>query len=85
MARVHVKKGDTVVVISGAAKGSRGEVAEVDCAKNRVIVKDVNKHQTTLRKTRENSQGGLEEVEMPIHASNVMLAEKYDAKRGGND
>ena len=83
MAKAHVKKGETVVVIAGAHRGKRGPVLEVDRAKNRIVVEGVNRRTKTLRRSQENPQGDLIEIECPIHASNVMQEEKYDARRGG--
>jgi large subunit ribosomal protein L24 len=68
----RIKKGDTVVVITGKAKGQRGEVLRVDGDK--VVVQNVN---LVKRHTKPNPQanqpGGIIEREAPIHISNVML------------
>lgn len=74
---MHVKKGDTVVVISGKDKGKKGKVLQAMPKENRVIVEGVNmltKHQKPSAKVQ---QGGIIHQEGPIHASNVML---WDAK-----
>lgn len=74
---MHVKKGDTVVVISGKDKGKKGKVLEALPKKNRVIVEGVNmltKHQKPNAKVQ---QGGIIHQEGAIHVSNVML---WDAK-----
>ncbi len=76
--KLHIKKGDQVLVIAGAYKGSKGEVLEVLPKKNRVIVEEVNiikKHQ----KPTQDSQGGIIEKPAPINISNVML---IDPKTG---
>ena len=68
-----IKKGDTVVVLRGKEKGKTGEVIKVLREKNRVVVKGVNfvkKHVKEIPNVRE---GGIYEVEAPIHISNVML------------
>ncbi|KXG74772.1 50S ribosomal protein L24 [Thermotalea metallivorans] len=70
---MHVKKGDTVVVISGKDKGKKGKVLVAMPKKNRVIVEGVNmitKHQKPSAKVQ---QGGIIHQEGPIHVSNVML------------
>lgn len=71
MAR-HIKKGDTVKVITGKHKGETGEVMEVLPKKDRVIVKGINIRVKHLRRNPQNQQGGRIETEMPIHISNVM-------------
>ena len=71
---VHVKKGDTVVVISGKDKGKEGKVLHVFPQAQRVIVENVNiikKH--TKPNPATNNKGGIIEKEAPIHSSNVML------------
>ena len=74
MPKRHVKKGDEVVVITGAERGKRGKIIEVLTGKNRVIVEGV---QMIKRHTRPNPQrniqGGIVEREAPIHISNVAI------------
>lgn len=69
--KTHVKKGDTVVVISGAAKGAQGTILEVQTAKSRVIVEGVRMIKKAIKPTQENQAGGFAEKEAPIHISNV--------------
>ena len=76
----RIKKGDAVVVIAGNDKGERGVVLEVDYKKERVKVEGVNSRRQSIRPSQANPQGGLVEHEMPIHLSNVMLEEAYNAK-----
>ena len=73
--KTHVKKGDQVVVISGAAKGAQGTVIEVQPAKNRVLVEGVRMIKKTVRPSQEKPQGGIIEKEGPIHISNVKIVE----------
>lgn len=73
MPKVHVKRGDTVLVISGKDKGKKGEVLKVFPDKNRVIVKGVNIVSKHTRPNMANRQGGIIKQEAAIHASNVML------------
>ncbi|WPJ98061.1 50S ribosomal protein L24 [Coraliomargarita algicola] len=75
-----IKREQEVVVISGAHKGKRGKVLEVK-AGERVLVEGVNMITKFERKTQENPEGGSAEREAPIHYSNVMSAEKFDAKK----
>ena len=60
------------------------QIIEINREKAQVVVEGVNVRNTTIKRTRENPQGGLEEKACPIHISNVMLKDKYDARRTGN-
>lgn len=74
---MHVKKGDTVIVIAGKDKGKKGKVLSVNPETNRVFVEGVNmvtKHQKPNMKVQ---NGGRIEKEGSVHASNVQL---YDPK-----
>lgn len=73
---MKIKKGDTVLVITGESRGRRGEVIKVFSKENKIVVKGINiakKHQKPQRAGRRVAQAGLIEVEMPIDASNVKL------------
>ena len=72
--KFHIKKGDTVVVIAGADKGSKGEVLEMLPKRNRAIVAGVNMV-TKHKKPTENDPGGRIEQESSIHISNLMLVD----------
>ena len=74
-----IKREQEVVVIAGSHKGKRGKVLEV-LANNRVLVESVNMITKYERKTQENPEGSSIQREASIHYSNVMLAEKFDAK-----
>ena len=69
--KLHVKKNDSVVVISGNDKGKAGKVLKVFPQKGRVIVEGVNIRKRHMRPTQANPQGSIIEREFPIHASNV--------------
>jgi large subunit ribosomal protein L24 len=70
---MHVKKGDTVVVLTGATRGKTGRVLKVLPEKNRVIVEGLNFVTRHTRPTQTNPQGGRLEKEAPMHASNVKV------------
>ncbi len=73
---LHVKKGDTVKVISGDDKGAIGEIIAVFPKEGRVIVEGVNlvkKHTAANPNAAGKNTGGIIETEAPIHASNVQL------------
>jgi large subunit ribosomal protein L24 len=71
---LKIRRGDTVVVVSGKEKGKRGEVKEVLPKKNRVVVEGVNERTRHARPT-QNNQQGLYTFDAPIHVSNVMLVD----------
>ncbi len=71
---LKIRRGDTVVVISGKEKGKRGEVERVIPKENRVVVTGVNVRTRHARPTQQN-QEGLYTFEAPIHVSNVMLVD----------
>ncbi len=82
----HVKKGDEVVVIAGADKGKRGRIIAVNVKKARVIVEGARMIKRHMRKSQQHPQGAIVEREGTVHLSNVMKAERFDAraaKRGG--
>jgi len=73
LSKVHVRKNDKVLVLSGKDKGKVSEVLNVDPKKQRVLVKDVNivtKHQ---KPNRANMQGGIIKMEAAINSSKVMI------------
>jgi len=78
--RFHVKKGDEIVVIAGKDKGKRGKIISVLTKKSRVFVEGVNIQKKHLRKNQQNPNGSIVEREGSIHVSNVMSAEKFDAR-----
>jgi len=74
--KIKIRKNDTVEVIAGSEKGKRGTVVRVLTDKNRIIVQGVNMGKKALRKRSQQEQGGIAEIEMPIHISNVMVVGK---------
>ena len=88
MTKQHVKRGDQVVVRSGAERGKRGRVIQVLKGKERVIVEGIRMIKRHTRKNQNNPQGAIVEREGSVHISNVMLAETFDARaqrrNGGN-
>jgi large subunit ribosomal protein L24 len=71
--KIKIKKGDTVIVISGKYKGVKGKVLKAFPKDNKVIVEKVNFIKKHTRPTQQNQQGGIIEKEAPINVSNVML------------
>jgi large subunit ribosomal protein L24 len=71
--KLHVKKGDNVLVIAGNDKGKRGRVLAVFPARDRVLVEGINMRTHHEKPTQDNPQGGRLTREAPIHSSNVMV------------
>ncbi|GAA4416297.1 50S ribosomal protein L24 [Actinokineospora soli] len=83
---MKIKKGDTVVVISGKDKGAKGKVIHAYPATNKVLVEGVNrvkKHTRVSQNQRGAQSGGIVTQEAPIHVSNVMLVSDGKAVRVG--
>ena len=80
MSKQHVKKGDEIVVISGADKGKRGKIITVYPKQERVIVEGVHMIKKHTKKNQQNPNGAILEREGTVHISNVMLAAKFDAR-----
>jgi len=75
---MKVKKGDTVVVISGKDKGAKGKVIQAYPERNKVLVEGVNrikKHTRITQTQRGAKSGGIVTQEAPIHVSNVMVVD----------
>ena len=78
--KFHVKKGDSVEVISGNFRGSSGKILQVLPKKHRVLIEGVRIIKKHLRKSQDNPSGKIAEREGPIHISNVRLIEKTQKK-----
>ena len=81
MRKYHVKKGDVVVILTGTERGKRGRVLQILPAKSRVIIEGAQMIKRHTKKSQAHPQGAIVEREGSIHLSNVMLADKYDARR----
>ena len=73
--KLHIKKGDTVVVITGESKGQQGRVLEVIRKKDKAIVEGVNMVSKHTKPNSQNPQGGILKQESPIHISNLLLVD----------
>lgn len=78
----RIRKGDTVLVLSGKDKGKRGEVIRVLPRENRVVVEGVNVVTRHVRQRPGVTQAGLVHGESPVHISNVMLVDPESQKPG---
>ena len=77
---LHVRKGDTVMVIAGDDKGKSGEVLAVFPRKRKVLVQGINTVYRHLRPSRQHPQGGRIQKEMPINISNVLPVDPKTAQ-----
>jgi len=79
--KLHIKKGDTVYVISGESKGQQGRVLEVIRKNDRAIVEGVNMITKHQKPNAENPQGGIIKKEAGVHISNLMYLDPKTGKR----
>lgn len=73
--KLHVKKGDTVKVLSGNSRGKTGKVLEVITSKYRAIVEGVNIVSKHTKPSATNPNGGIEKTEAAVHISNLMVVD----------
>jgi large subunit ribosomal protein L24 len=73
--KLHIKKGDTVIVISGESRGQKGRVLEVNREKDRALVEGVNLVSKHTKPNAKAPQGGILKKEAPVHISNLMLVD----------
>lgn len=70
---MSIKKGDTVLVLTGKDAGKKGKVLRVIPADNRIVIEGVNKVKKHQKPNRAIPQGGIQRIEAPLNASNVLL------------
>ena len=80
MAKLHIKKGDTVYVNAGDDKGKTGRVLKVLVEKQRAIVEGVNMVSKSTKPSAKNPQGGIVKQEAPIHISNLNVVDPKTGK-----
>ena len=73
----HIKKGDTVYILSGNERGKNGKVIDVLTGSERVVVEGLNMVKKHIRKNQDQPQGEIAEREGTIHWSNVMGEDRY--------
>jgi large subunit ribosomal protein L24 len=78
--RLHIRKGDTVKVLSGDDKGKEGKVLEVITVKRRALVEGVNIMTKHSKPSAGKPEGGITKVESSIHISNLMLVDPASGK-----
>jgi large subunit ribosomal protein L24 len=75
MSKIKLKKGDTVKVISGEARGQQGKIISIDVKKLRALVEGVNLVSKSEKPNAKNTNGGIVKKESPVHISNLMFVE----------
>ena len=80
MAKLHIQKDDTVYVLAGDDKGKTGRVLSIDAKNNRAIVEGVNKIKKSTKPNAQHPQGGIIEIEAPIHLSNLNVVDPKTKK-----
>ena len=84
MSKLHIKKGDTVKVLSGADNGKNGKITSVDREKGRAFVEGINLVSKHTKPSAANPQGGIVKREASVHISNLMVVDsKGQASRIG--
>jgi large subunit ribosomal protein L24 len=78
--KLKIRKGDTVKVIAGDAKGKEGKVLSVSLTKMRVLVEGLNMVSKHTKPNATNTEGGIVKMEAPMHISNVMLVDPKSGK-----
>ena len=80
MSKLHIKKGDTVIVNAGNSKGKTGKVLSVLVEKQRAVVEGVNIVSKSTKPTAQHPQGGIIKQEAPIHISNLNVVDPKTGK-----
>ncbi len=70
---MHIKKNDLVEVISGAQKGKQGKVLKIYKTDNKAVVEGINLRKRHMKPNQKNPQGGIQEKEVAIAISKLML------------
>ena len=80
MSKLHIKKGDEVIVLAGKNKNSKGKVLKVLVKEEKAIVEGVNMVSKSTKPNAQNPQGGIIKQEAPIHISNISLIDPKSDK-----
>lgn len=80
MAKLHIRKGDTVYVNAGDDKGKTGRVLEVQPKKSRAIVEGINIVSKSTKPSAKHPQGGIVKIEAPVHISNLNVVDPKSGK-----
>ena len=80
MIKLHIRKGDNVIVLAGRDKGKTGKVQKVLVSEQRAIVEGINMVSKSTKPSAQNPQGGIVKQEAPIHISNLSLIDPKSGK-----
>ena len=80
MSKLHIKKGDSVIVLAGEDKGKQGKVLKVLVKEQRAFVEGINLVSKSTKPSAKNPQGGIVKQEAPIHISNLSLIDPKSGK-----
>ena len=80
MTKLHIKKGDEVIILAGKDKGQKGKVLKVFIKEQRALVEGVNMVSKSAKPSAKNPQGGIIKQEAPIHISNLSLIDPKSGK-----
>ncbi len=78
--KLHIKKGDSVVVVAGGSKGKSGKVLEVNRETSRAVVEGLNMVTKHSKPSASSPQGGINRIEAGIHISNLMISDPESGK-----
>lgn len=78
--KLHIKKGDKVLILSGNDKGKEGKVLEMIPEKRKAVVEGINIITKHVKPSANKPEGGIEKTEAPIHISNLMLVDPASGK-----
>ena len=80
MIKLHIRKGDNVIVLAGRDKGKTGKVQKVLVSEQRAIVEGINMVSKSTKPSAQNPQGGIVKQEAPMHISNLSLIDPKSGK-----
>jgi large subunit ribosomal protein L24 len=80
MSKLHIRKGDEVIILAGKNKGDKGKVLKVLVKEQKAIVEGANMVSKSTKPSAKNPQGGIVKQEAPIHISNLSLIDPKSGK-----
>ena len=80
MVKLHIRKGDEVIILTGKDKGQKGKVLKVLVKEQKAIVEGWNMVSKSMKPSAKNPQGGIVKQEAPIHISNLSLIDPKSGK-----
>ena len=80
MSKLHIRKGDEVIILAGKDKGQKGKVLKVFVEEQRALVEGANMVSKSTKPSAKHPQGGIIKQEAPIHISNLSLIDPKSGK-----